>query len=147
MRYEDGPHDAEAMFVDPTSGDLFVVTKEKDRGRLYSVATGQLKHQGEATLAKAGKVDSAEEVSAGAISRDGRHILLRRENQGWLWERKAGESVAAAMGRKPTEVPVLGKEQAKNGESIAFSPAGDSYFTVSEGKKQAIYQFDLPAAE
>ena len=38
---------------------------------------------------------------------------------------------------------MLGKRQGPNGESICFSADGDSYFTVSEGKKQAIYRVRL----
>ncbi|MGI8595598.1 MAG: PE family protein, partial [Solirubrobacteraceae bacterium] len=30
LRYPDGPHDAEALLVDPSRGDLVVVTKELD---------------------------------------------------------------------------------------------------------------------
>lgn len=142
--FPDGPHDAEALLVDPVSGNLFVVTKEKDRARLYMVGGGELRGGAEARLTSAGKV-AAEEVSGGAISPDGRQILLRREKEGWLWDRMAGESVAEALERRPAKVPVLGKRQGPNGEAICFGPTSDSYFTVSEGKKQAIYQFDLPS--
>jgi hypothetical protein len=145
LTYPDGAHDAESLFVDPVSGDVCIVTKEKQRARLYTVAGAKLKDQTVTTLTAAGSMD-VEEVSAGAISPDGRHVLLRREGQGWLWTREAGESVAEAMARKPKKVPVLGKRQGPNGESITFTAAGDGYFTVSEGKKQAIYQFDLPGA-
>lgn len=143
LTYPDGPHDAEALFVDPVTGDLFIVTKEKERARVYSVAGGALQDGAAAKLAAAGKLD-VDEVSAGAISADGSRILLRRERQGWLWNRRAGERVADALQRKPEKVPVLGKRQGPNGESIGFGPNGDRYYTVSEGKKQAIYQFDLP---
>jgi hypothetical protein len=145
LTYPDGPHDAEALFVDPVSGDLFVVTKEKDRARLYTVGRAELRDGSRAELTAAGKPDAVE-VSAGAISSDGSQILLRREGQGWLWSREAGETVASALERKPKKVPALGKRQGPNGEAISFSAAGDSYLTVSEGKKQAIYQFDLPTA-
>jgi hypothetical protein len=144
LAYPDGPHDAEAMFVDSLRGELCIVTKEKKRARLYFVPLDQLLEKSVAKLQAGGAVD-VEEVSAGAISRDGRRILLRREGQGWLWNRAEGESVATALSRKPTSVPVLGKRQGPNGESISFSPSGDAYFTVSEGKKQAIYRFDLSA--
>ena len=143
LTYPDGPHDAEALLIEPVTGDLFIVTKEKNGARLYTVGGAELKAGAVAKLRAAGKLD-VDEVSAGAISPDGRHILLRREKEGWLWKRKAGESVADALQRKPQKVPVLGKRQGPNGESIGFSPKGDSYFTVSEGKKQAIYEFDLP---
>ena len=144
LTYPDGPHDAEALLVDSVTGDLFIVTKEKQRARVYTVAADGLKDQAVAKLTAAGKLD-VDEVSAGAISPDGSHISLRREARGWLWNREAGESVAAALERKPTKVPVRGKRQGPNGESIAFSPTGKSYYTVSEGKKQAVYEFDLPA--
>jgi hypothetical protein len=145
LTYPDGPHDAEALFVDPVSGDLFIVTKEDGRARLYTVGGAELRDGSSAKLTAVGKPDAVE-VSAGAISADGSQILLRREGQGWLWNRAAGESVVAALERKPTKVPVLGKRQGPNGEAVSFGPAGDSYFTVSEGKKQAIYRFDLPSA-
>jgi hypothetical protein len=122
------------------------VTKEDNRARLYTVPLEKLREGGKATLAMAGKLD-VEQVSAGAISADGRRIVLRREDQGWFWERHEGESVAEAMERKPKKVPVLGKRQGKNGEAICFAPDGNSYFTVSEGKNQTLYQFDLPSPE
>jgi hypothetical protein len=143
LAYPDGPHDAEAMFVDPVTGDVFIVTKEKHRARVYTVPADKLREGGVVKLTAAGKLD-VEEVSAGAISFDGRQILLRREKQGWLWNRRPGEPVTAALARKPTKVPVLGKRQGRNGESIGFSPDGRSYYTVSEGKQQPIYRFDLP---
>lgn len=142
--YPDGPHDAEALFVDPATADVFIVTKEKKGARVYSVAGGQLREAAVAALTKVGELD-VEEVSAGAISPDGRRILLRREGQGWLWNRAANESVGDALAKKPIKVPVLGKRQGPNGESISFSANGDGYYTVSEGKKQSIYKFDLPA--
>ena len=43
LSYPDGPHDAEALLVDPVTGDLFIVTKEKQRARVYTVAADGLK--------------------------------------------------------------------------------------------------------
>ena len=143
--YPNGPHDAEAMLIDPQSGDLFLVTKEQGRARLYTVTASRLKDGASASLQAAGTL-GVDEVSAGAISPDGSRIILRREAEGWLWTRRQGESLAAALQRKPQKIPVLGKRQGPNGEAISFAPGGDHYYTVSEGKKQAMYQFALPAA-
>jgi hypothetical protein len=145
--YPDSPHDAEALIIDPTTADLFIVTKEKGAARLYRAAGDRLTHGSEVPLELAGKL-GVDQISAGAISSDGRRLILRREDQGWLWTRAAGDSVSAALAKKPTKVEVLGKRQGPNGESISFTPSGDGFFTVSEGKKQAIYRFDLgPATE
>jgi hypothetical protein len=142
--YPNGPLDAETLLVDPLTGDLFVVTKERRRARLFTVSAGRLKPGGEIPLTPLGRVD-AEEVSAGDISADGRRIVLRRETRGWLWNRDAGEGLAAALQRTRREIEVRGKRQRNNGEAMAFAPSGDRYFTVSEGKKQPIYEFALPA--
>jgi hypothetical protein len=146
LEYPDGPHDSEAMFVDPRDRVLCIVTKEKNSGRLYTASIDELSEDGRVTLTKAGKLD-VEDVSAGAISAEGSRVLLRREDEGWLWERRDGESVAEALARKPKKVPVMGKRQGKNGEAACFAPDGQSYYTVSEGKNQPVYRFDLPPAD
>jgi hypothetical protein len=146
LAYPDGPRDAEALFVDSQDGTLCIVTKEDDGARLYTVPLDQLSEERTAKLTNAGTPD-VRQVSAGAISADGSRIVLRREGQGWLWHRDKGESVADALARKPEKVPVLGKRQGPNGEAICFAPDGEGYFTVSEGKNQTLYRFDLPSPE
>jgi hypothetical protein len=145
LAYPDGPHDAEALFVDPKTGELFIVTKEKQRARLYSISADRLKDGDSSKLRAAGTLD-VDEVSAGAISPDGRRIILRREARGWLWKRDGNESVPEALRRKPETIPVLGKRQGPNGEAICFGPDSNSYFTVSEGDKQPLYEFALPSS-
>jgi hypothetical protein len=142
LSYPDGPHNAEAMFVDPVERELCIVTKEKKQARLYCVPLDALTTGSTVKLTKAATLDF-ENISAGTISRDGGRVLLRWEKEGWLWRREKGESVADALARKPEKVAVLGKKQGANGEAVGFSVRGDSYFTVSEGKKEAIYEFEL----
>jgi hypothetical protein len=143
LAYPDGPHDAEALLVDSSSGDLFIATKEEDRTRVYRAARDRL--QGAELvamdLAATLKVGG---VSAGDISADGSVMVLRREDQGWLWRRAEGESVGDALKREPQKIAVRGKKQGENGEAIALAPDGRSYYTVSEGKDERIYQFDVP---
>jgi hypothetical protein len=144
LRYPDGSHDAEALMVDSPTGDLIIVTKEEGRARAYAVrAASLLKDGGQAALEVLADVE-AELVSAGDISSDGSRVLLRNEEQGWLWERAADEPLADALQRPPVVVPVRGDKQGNNGESVAFGPAGKSYYTVSEGKNERIYEFGLP---
>lgn len=141
--YPDGPHDAEALLVDPVRGELIVVTKERQGARIYTIDQKSLDSSTANALKAAGQAN-ANRVSAGSTSPDGSRIILRREDQGWLWQRGPDQNVAAALARKPQKIKVQGKRQGPNGESVCFSPGGDSYFTVSEGKKQAIFKFDLP---
>lgn len=145
LEFPDGPHDCETLLVDPVMGDLFVVTKEPSRTRVYTAAAAELGDGVTIKLRLAGTLGVAD-VSAGAISPDGRWILLRQEAHGWLWPRGAGETIAEAMARPFRSVPVRGDRQGPNGEGITFSADGSSYVTVSEGKKPAICEFPLPAA-
>lgn len=141
--YPDGPHDAEALMVDPITGDVAIATKSKKEARVYLAAAAASKNDfSKLELVATLDVDN---VSAGDISRDGSLIALRKEEIGWLWERRSGESLRTALARRPRNIPVLGKNQAKNGESIAFAPDGRGYFTISEGRQGKIYLFDLPA--
>lgn len=130
--------------VDPQTSDLVIATKEKNRTRVYVAAADDLNPENLTTLRLAATLDAGN-VSAGDISRDGAWIALRREEVGWLWNRARGENLQSALARKPQDIPVLGKKQAKNGESIAFDPNGHGYFTISEGRQGSIYFFALPA--
>ncbi len=141
--YPDGARNAEALMVDPQSGDLFIVTKEKRTARLFTVPASQLKDNAVQTLALVANLD-IRNVSGGDISRDGSRIILRREDQGWLWSRAQNQSVAAALRATPQEVPVRGNRQGRNGEAVSFSPGGLNYFTASEGKQPIICEFPLP---
>jgi hypothetical protein len=92
LTYPDEPHNAEALITDPLSGDLLIVTKENRGARLFTCPASDLKDNAVAQLRLVGKLDTRK-ISGGAISRDGRHIILRREDQGWLWSRARGESL------------------------------------------------------
>jgi len=142
LTYPDGPHNAEALIVDPSSGDTFIVTKER-KSKVYRCPGGRVKDRARIELEVLAtlKIDY---VSGGAVAHDGSHIILRREEIGWLWNRGRGQDVADALRVLPQEIPVRGRAQGSNGEAVSFSPDGRSYFTVSEGKQQAICEFSLP---
>jgi len=145
LKYPDGARDAEALMVDPATGDVFLVTKDDRRTRLYRMAGGALNDGGTASLELIGylKVDA---VSGGDISRAGDVIVLRNEKRGWLWQRQVGENVAAALEGAPRIVLTRGLGQAANGESIGFDFDGSRYYTISEGEFEPIYVFAVPEA-
>jgi hypothetical protein len=145
--YPDGPTDAEALWVDPESGDIYIVTKEKKQARVFRAAADRLKPRQAVPLEEIATLGIGN-ISAGDISRDGRWIAVRSEKEGWLWPREAGKSVAEALSVSlPRKVPVLAKSQSKNGEGICFSPESTAYFTVSEGANEPLVRFPLSSAE
>jgi hypothetical protein len=144
LRYPDGPHDAEALLVDPTTGDVFIVVKENHRSRFYRAASERLRADAPAMLELVGFLN-VEDVSAGDISPAGDLIILRDEDRGWVWNRTAGSSVPSTFQRPPRPVLVRAGGQAQNGEAVGFTPDGKSYYTVSEGDQEAIVIFPVPA--
>jgi hypothetical protein len=144
LLYPDGPHNAEALFIEQQTGDIYIVTKEKTRARLYRAAANKLSGNLPVALEFVAQLNVAD-VSAGDMSRAGDLVILRRENQGWIWSRRPSESLASALRRPPRPIVVLSDGQSANGESVGFSPDGRSYYTVSEGKRQPIAVFPVPA--
>lgn len=145
LKYPDGSHDAEALMVDPLSGDLFIATKEERVTRFYRAAADKLRSGPTIGLELVGSARVGE-VSGGDISATGDAIVLRSEDRGWLWGRKAGESVEAALRRAPRRILVRASRQSENGESIGFRADGRGYYTVSEGEHEPVFYFPLQSA-
>jgi hypothetical protein len=143
LRYPGGPNDAEALMVDPLSGDLFIVTKERKRARVFRAAQLAWMAPGPVQLELVAEL-KLDHVSGADISADGTRVLLRREGKAWLWSRRADESIALALLRSPEKVPVIGPPIEANGEAIAFATDGSGYFTVGEGRREGIFFFPLP---
>jgi hypothetical protein len=124
LRYPDGPHDAEALLVDGRT--IVIVTKSlSGEARIYTArGPGLLRHAGTLQLGLA-------EPVTGGDSR-GRMIVLRTYDRAFVWTRRAGESLAHALRRRPCTAgaSLIGEGQ---GESIALSKDGRSFWTLPEG--------------
>ena len=145
--YPDGPVDAEALLVDPLSGDIIIVTKEKKLARVFRAPSASLKPKQTVELEEVVTL-GVTNISGGDISRDGKWILLRSEKEGWLWPRDPKLSLSETFSQNmPRAVPVRQKSQSKNGEGICFEPNSSGYFTISEGNHQPLVRFSLPDRE
>ncbi|MEA2843628.1 MAG: hypothetical protein QOJ69_1299 [Actinomycetota bacterium] len=71
LRYEDGPHDAETLMVHPTTGDIYVVTKDLPAA-VYKAAPGA----STLTLVTTLQLGTPGWVTGGDISPDGRRVIL-----------------------------------------------------------------------
>lgn len=138
--YPTGPVDAEALMIDPLSGDLYVLSKEVPTSRLFWAAAGSLVGGAVVPLAHVGNVAFGR-PSAAAISPLGNEILVRDEDGARLFVRAAGQSVAAALAGTPLVVPVVGTPTEPNGEGITFDAAGNHYYTIGEGRDPPLYYF------
>lgn len=131
LTYPDGPHDAEAEFIDPVTGDWFVLTKA-NTSRIYTAPKALLDTANNITLSfvqtlKFNQPDAAD------ISPLGNEILVRQEDFAGLWTRTNGQSIASALAALSNGIPVTGTAGGEpNGGAIGFDYYGGGYLTVSD---------------
>ncbi len=139
LTYEDGPHDAEALLVDPNDGTIVVATKNFDgKSGIYVADPAR------SVLALATTLDGLPLVTDGSTSKDGRFVALRTYGSAFVWPRAPGQSLVDAFVHG-TRCP-LTLEAEPQGEAIAFALDGSAYFTLSEKKNQPLWSFSLTSA-
>jgi hypothetical protein len=135
LRYPDGPHNAEALMVDPLNHQLVIVTKELTGNSTVYVTS--LDHPGALTAVKTLALGSGRLVTAGDIAANGAVVALRTYGQVFIWERKGSESLATTFARTPCSAPAPTEVQS---EALALSPTADRYDTSSEGVGAPIWE-------
>lgn len=144
LTYPDGAHDAEALMVDPRSGDIYIVIKHLALGGPAAVyrAPGGLAAGSTTALVRAGEVKLPRipffgAATAGDISRNRKAIGIRTYGGVQLWHLGPKQSVIAALATKPCKGPIPFEAQ---GESLGFQPDDRGYFTAGEGLGVPIHQ-------
>jgi hypothetical protein len=134
--------DGEAMFVDPTSGDILLGSKESGSTKFYRATQTQFGSAAAQTADYIGSVPLSKGNGAD-ISPDGSQILVRNQNQfALLYQRSPGQTIAQALANpNPTFITINGKDVEPNAESIAFDANGRDFYTLSEGTNQKLYRY------
>jgi hypothetical protein len=133
LRYPDEPHNAETLMVHPETGDIYVVTKAALRPSMVfkvdrPTASGSyvLRKLGELSLG--GEIRESKLVTGGAISPDGRKVVLRTY---------MGAYEFGASGRFDdwfkSEPRKLTTNFDGQGEGITYTTDGEGLVTTSEG--------------
>ena len=150
--YPDGPHDAEGFLVDPSTGQLFVVSKDLGGGvaRVYR-APANLAAGSTTALTQVATVSLGmwQGVTGADITPNGDVLALRTYLSVFLFPRTAGQSVGQAFGQSSCAgaAPAFGSATSASepqGEAIGFTRNGRGYVTVSEGAHPALHQFVAP---
>ena len=137
FRYPDGRHNAEALFVDPGSGRIYVLTKtftpEAEPCALYRfplpLAPGK-----RVTLEKVGGrfaklVAPLPLVTGAAVSPDGTRLAVRTYTDAWEWRRPRGAPFGTLLAGTFGHVFLALERQ---GEAIAYTGDGGALVTTSE---------------
>ena len=128
--YPDGKRDAESLFIDPLSKDIYILSKREDNIGIY-VATYPQSTKQVITLQKLGSIPYRLTVAAD-ITADGEEILLKTYNNIYYWKRN-NRSIIETLSSSPTSVSYKVEPQ---GESIAWKKDGSGFFTLSEQRSQ-----------
>jgi T5SS/PEP-CTERM-associated repeat protein len=145
FQYPDGPRNAESMFVDPLTKDIYIITKFDAPKRVYRAAYPQSTSETTTLEFVTSFPTTSSWLTAADISPDGEQIIVRSTatTSGRLYIRPPGGSIADAFATTPISIPLLAETQ---GEAIGFDAQGWGYYTTSEGANPPIHYFDrLPA--
>lgn len=143
LQYPDGSHNAEALLVHPSTGDITIVTKTSSYPAGVYFLPRPLQG-GSYTLRKLGEVSIESTIKAGKLitgaawSPNGRAVVLRTYLGAYLF---AADDPLSWFKHAPTLVRTNFDLQ---GEGIAFTRDGKSLITTSEGSPCPLSQVLLP---
>ena len=146
FRYPGGQgENAETLLVDPTNGNLYVVTKsDTGEARIYRASPPFVPlDRTTMTLVTTLQFGSAPllgdpSATGGDISPDGSLIAIRSYDAAYAWRRPAGTTVEEALATTPCALPIRAESQ---GEAFAFFSDGTGYFTLSEGTNEQLSRY------
>jgi hypothetical protein len=144
LKYPDGNHDAEALLVHPTTGNIYIVTKVLLSNAGVYEATAPLSAGKLITMRKVGeaKVSSlfGGVITGGSISPDGHRVALCDYFQAYEMVLPANAADFNAIWKQRMTGIKLGKR--KQGESITYRLDNKALLTTSEGKQAPLIQVE-----
>jgi hypothetical protein len=140
LTYPDGPHNAEAFFVDPKTSRPYIVTKQLRAAGVYR-APAALAAGSTTELQRVGTANIGPLVTAADITVLGDAIALRTYTSVRIFARTGNTTVEAALAGKPCKGKMAIERQ---GEAIGFTRDGRGYVTSSEGAHPPLHRFTAP---
>ena len=146
FRYPGGQgENAETLLVDPTNGDLYVVSKsDTGEARVYQARPPFVPlRRTTMTLVTTLQFGTAPLIgdpsaTGGDISPSGDLIAIRNYDTAYAWRRPVGTTVEEALATEPCALPVRAESQ---GEAFGFFSDGTGYFTLSEGTNEQLSRY------
>jgi len=142
LKYPDGKHDAEALLVHPTTGNIYIVNKVPIANPVVYEATAPFTAGRVTTMKRLGEIHVPSifggVVTGGSISPDGRRVALCDYFQGYEIVLPASSRDFDDIWRQRMTGFDLGKR--KQGESITYRLDGKAFLATSEGKQSPLIQ-------
>ncbi len=126
-QYPDGARDAEALFVDPVTKNIYIISKQDIKANVYLARYPQpiseiftLEHVATLNIPK---------VVAADISKTGEEILIKTYTSIFYWQRDTADTLWNVFSTAPDTLPYIMELQ---GESVCWAGDDSGYFTLSE---------------
>jgi len=126
IKYEDGARDAEALFIDPASGDIYIISKREEQVGMYRV---QAPDSNKLNTALKTATLPLSWVTAADISPDGKKLLVKTYTSIWQYKLNRDKNGLIILKPRPKTLPYRVEPQ---GEAVCFDKKGKGYFTLSE---------------
>jgi len=127
FQYPDGHHDAEAIVVESSTKDIYIITKSDSPSGIYKLpypqnitAINQAIPSGKLTFSG---------VTGAAISADGRELIVKTYPALNYFAIATGESVEKSLQKAPVNLAYRLEPQ---GEAVAFAADNSGFYTLSE---------------
>jgi len=127
FKYPDGSHDAEAIMVDNTTKDIYIITKQDTRSAIYKLSYPQSTAM--VNMAILSGTLNFNGVTSAAFSPDGMEILMKTYNNIYYWKKAKAETLEQALIKNSKNIPHKFEPQ---GEAICFKNDNSGFFTLSE---------------
>ncbi len=153
LEYPDGPHDAAALLVtsDATPvivtkssngvAGLYVPTEQLTGGArtvsLRSAGTLTIKHSG-TTGGPPGGQSNQVEVTGGAVSPDGKKVVLRTYTDAYEWDISSKGIASTLTSSQPRRTALAGEPR---GEAISYNRDGSKFLTASKERGSPIHEW------
>lgn len=136
LSYPDGARDCEAMFIEPETGHLYMLTKRDSSSRIYRYTSPMVNGQNH-QLSYMGQM-AITFLTAGDISPDRTRVIVKSHDLAWQYDIAPGQTLVNSLQGTPT---VLAYTAEKKGESVTFNSTSDGFYTTSEGRFEPIYYY------
>jgi len=127
FQYPDNAHDAEALFIDQETKDIYIISKREDSSGIYKIAY-PYSTTGINNAVFLTKLPFTGTVSA-AISINTKEIIIKTYVDLFYWKIKTGETIENTLKKAPLKWQSAFEPQ---GEAICFRNDNAGFFTLSE---------------
>lgn len=139
INYEDGPRDAEAIFLEPETGDIYLISKREEQVGLYRIAYPfNFKDK---NIARRIASLPLTWVTAADLGSNGKQLLVKTYTGIYKYKTKLDDKKNITLSKEAKTMPYITEPQ---GEALCWDVKNKSYYTLSEsasGITQTLYYY------